>query len=160
MSDSPAAVADFIERMGLSAQADGLPRIAGRMLGYFVIHGGPASLGQLAADLQVSKASVSTNARILHGLGVLEATSVPGDRQDYYRLAERHYLRMLEGYVSRMATLRESLATAEDELPKGWDGARARLADMHNFVDVAQDHTRDLIDRLSAKDKGRDNGHG
>jgi len=160
MNDSTPAVADFIERMGMSAQADGLPRIAGRMLGYFIIHGGPASLGKLASDLQVSKASVSTNARILHGLGVLEATAVPGDRQDYYQLAERHYLRMLEGYVSRMATLRESLATAENDLPDDWDGARTRLADMHHFVDVAQDHTRDLIERLSPKPGKRDDRHG
>ncbi|MES1923723.1 MarR family transcriptional regulator [Salinisphaera sp. T31B1] len=150
MNETPAAVADFIERMGLSAQADGLPRIAGRMLGYFIIHGGPASLNRLAVDLQVSKASISTNARILHGLGVLEATAVPGDRQDYYRLAERHYLRMLEGYVTRMGTLSESLAATERDLPDSWPGARERLADMHRFVDVARDHTRDLIERLSS----------
>ncbi|GAB3671358.1 GbsR/MarR family transcriptional regulator [Salinisphaera aquimarina] len=150
MENSPEAVTAFIERMGLSAQADGLPRIAGRMLGYFIIHGGPASLAQLAIDLQVSRASVSTNARILSGLGVLEATAVPGDRQDYYRLAEQHYLRMLEGYVERMGTLRDSLARAERDLPDDWDGARERLADMHNFVDVAREHTGDLIARLGA----------
>lgn len=148
MSASPDAVTAFIERMGLSAQADGLPRIAGRILGYFIIHGGPASLARLSEDLQVSRASVSTNARILRDLGVLEATAVPGDRQDYYRLAERHYLRLLEGYVERMAPLRDSLAKAERDLPSGWDGARARLADMHTFVDAARDHTCVLIDQL------------
>ena len=156
MTTSPQAVSAFIERMGLSAQADGLPRIAGRMLGYFIIHGGPTSLAALADELQVSRASVSTNARILRDLGVLEATAVPGDRQDYYQLAERHYLPMLQGYVERMAVLRESLATAERDLPDGWDGARTRLADMHNFVDVARDHTRALIKRLQPSDDRRD----
>lgn len=156
MTTSPAAVTAFIERMGLSAQADGLPRIAGRMLGYFIIHGGPTSLARLSTDLQVSRASVSTNARILRDLGVLEATAVPGDRQDYYQLAERHYLPMLEGYVERMGVMRDSLATAERDLPDGWDGARERLADMHNFIDVARDHTRSLIDRL--RDSSDDSG--
>jgi len=151
MSESNQAVSAFIERMGLAAQSDGMPRIAGRMLGYFIIHGGPASLAALADSLQVSRASVSTNARILRNLGVLEATAVPGDRQDYYQLAERHYLRLLEGYVERMGTMSTSLAQAERELPADWDGAQARLADMHHFIDNARDDIRDLIERLAQR---------
>lgn len=153
MNRSTEPVAAFIERMGLSAQTDGMPRIAGRMMGYFIIHGGPTSLAQLAQSLQVSRASVSTNARILRDLGVLEATAMPGDRQDYYQLAERHYLPLLEGHVERMGTMSASLTQAERELPAGMDDARERLADMHSFIDIARDHTRDLIERLAARDK-------
>ena len=149
MTNPDQAVAAFIERMGLAAQQDGLPRIAGRMVGYFIIHGGPASLAELAAALQVSRASVSTNARFLRDLGVLEATARPGDRQDYYQLADRHYLRVLEGHVERMGTLGESLARAEREIPDDWHGARDRLADMHGFIRIAREHTRGLIDRLA-----------
>lgn len=135
--------------MGLSAQGDGLPRIAGRILGYFIIHGGPTSLSDLAEVLQVSRASISTNARMLRELGVLEATAVPGDRQDYYQLAPRHYLRVLEGYVERMGVLDKSLATAESEISDSNVDAQARLADMHRFVDTARAQTRDMIDQLS-----------
>ena len=160
MSDAQQAVSAFIERMGLAAQSDGMPRIAGRMLGYFIIHGGPASLAELAESLQVSRASVSTNARILRNLGVLEATAMPGDRQDYYQLVERHYLRLLEGHVERMGTMSASLAQAERELPDDWAGAQARLADMHHFIDTARDNTRTLLERLArradnASTKGR-----
>lgn len=151
-TDPPVAVSVFIERMGLSAQADGLPRIAGRMLGWFILHGGPASLADLAAALEVSRASVSTNARVLRDLGVLEATARAGDRKDYYRLADRHYLPMLEGYVERMATVRDALAAAERDLPDDWRDAQTRLVDMHRFVDTARDHTRDLIERLRRDD--------
>src|SRR5690606_21420618 len=62
-------VTRFIEQMGMSAQADGVPRIAGRIFGYFVINGGPISFTQLAQELQVSRASVSTNLRILASIG-------------------------------------------------------------------------------------------
>lgn len=155
MSRTNEPVTAFIERMGLSAQNDGLPRIAGRMMGYFIIHGGPTSLAELAAALKVSRASVSTNARILRDLGVLEATAVPGDRQDYYQLAERHYLPLLEGHVERMGAMSASLAQAERELPAGMDSARERLADMHGFIDIARDHTRDLIERLNARAKDK-----
>ena len=148
MSDTPQAVSGFIERMGLAAQSDGMPRIAGRILGYFIIHDGPASLARLAQELQVSRASVSTNARILRNLGVLEATAVPGDRQDYYQLAPRHYVRVLEGYVERMGALGESLATAEREIGDNHIAAHERLADMRAFVTTARAQTRKLIRTL------------
>lgn len=150
MATDQQAISAFIERMGLSAQGDGLPRIAGRILGYFIIHGGPTSLSQLAEALQVSRASISTNARMLRELGVLEATAVPGDRQDYYQLAPRHYLRVLEGYVQRMGVLGKSLGTAEAEIGDANRDAQARLADMHHFVDTARAQTRDLIEQLSS----------
>ncbi len=150
MSDDERAISAFIERMGLSAQGDGLPRIAGRIMGYFIVHGGPTSLSALARELRVSRASISTNARMLRDLGVLEATAVPGDRQDYYQLAPRHYLRVLEGYIERMGVLSESLSTAQADIDDARDGAQARLADMHRFVDAARAQTRSLIDSLRA----------
>ncbi|AWN15976.1 GbsR/MarR family transcriptional regulator [Salinisphaera sp. LB1] len=150
MSDDERAISAFIERMGLSAQGDGMPRIAGRILGYFIVHGGPTSLSALARELRVSRASISTNARMLRDLGVLEATAVPGDRQDYYQLAPRHYLRVLEGYIERMGVLSESLSTAQAEIDDNREGAQARLADMHRFVDAARAQTRALIDNLRA----------
>lgn len=149
MSSDQAAISAFIERMGLSAQGDGLPRIAGRILGYFIIHGGPTSLSDLAEELKVSRASISTNARMLRELGVLDATAVPGDRQDYYQLAPRHYLRVLEGYVQRMGVLGESLRTAKADIDDSHTQTQARLADMHRFVDTARAQTRDLIKQLS-----------
>ena len=94
-----AAAKSFIESIGLSAQADGLPRIAGRMLGFFVLNGGPCSLSDLAARRQVSRGRISTNARILCGLGIIQRMSKTGDRQDYFQLASNPYSRLLEGYV-------------------------------------------------------------
>lgn len=144
----------FIERMGLSAQAEGLPRIAGRMFGYFMIHGGPCNLGALAGALQVSRASVSTNARLLRDLGVLEIVTIPGDRQIYYRLTEQHSLRMLEGYIERMDAMRADLAAAQAGMPANWRGAHARLQEMYDFVDIAGENFQDIIDRLRARMQG------
>ncbi|RJS91953.1 GbsR/MarR family transcriptional regulator [Salinisphaera sp. Q1T1-3] len=147
------AISAFIERMGLSAQGDGLPRIAGRILGYFIIHGGPTTLGVLARRLAVSRASISTNARLLRDLGFLEATAMPGDRQDYYQLAPRHYVRVLENYEHRMGALGESLSQAEREIDDAHVDAQARLADMRSFVTTARAQTRALIERLQSRDE-------
>ena len=44
----------------------------------------------LAEKLRVSKASASTNARLLEELGILAHTARPGDRRDYYQRADNH----------------------------------------------------------------------
>ena len=144
------AVEPFIERMGLSAQADGLPRIAGRMWGFFIIYAGPCSFAELADRLQVSRGSISTNARILRDLGFIERVSRPGDRQDYYRLADEPYARLLEGYVERMRQTARNVADARAEIPDDWRDAQRRLAEMHDFYQAGAETTRELIEALRA----------
>ena len=56
---------NFIERMGVALDSDGLPRIAGRIFGLLLVSEDARSLDDLAAELRVSKGSVSTNARLL-----------------------------------------------------------------------------------------------
>jgi DNA-binding transcriptional regulator GbsR (MarR family) len=75
----------FIERMGLALETDGLPRIAGRIFGLLLVSDDARSLDDLAAELQVSKGSTSTNARLLEQRGLLERVCRPADRRDYYR---------------------------------------------------------------------------
>ena len=41
----------FVERMGLMVESDGLPRIAGRILGYLMVSPGESSLEDLASAL-------------------------------------------------------------------------------------------------------------
>ena len=55
----------LVERFGLRFEEDGLPRIAGRMLGLLMVSAEPRSLDELAEELQASKTSASTNARLL-----------------------------------------------------------------------------------------------
>jgi DNA-binding transcriptional regulator GbsR (MarR family) len=82
--DGPTA--HFIETMGLALESEGLPRIAGRIFGLLLVSAEARSLDELAAELQVSKASISTNARLLEHRGVLEQVSRPADRRDYYQI--------------------------------------------------------------------------
>ncbi|MDP1930273.1 MAG: MarR family transcriptional regulator [Gammaproteobacteria bacterium] len=135
----------FIEQMGLSAQADGVPRIAGRIFGYFIVHGGPVSFAQLAKELQVSRASVSTNARVLSSIGFIERVSRPGDRQDYYQLAESPFLRMIEGYMERMRRMQTILVQANGSIPEEMVATRRRLAQMSHFYEVAVRSNEQLL---------------
>lgn len=103
---------EFIERTGLFFERDGFPRIAGRVLGYLLLSPEPASLDELANALQVSKSSVSTDARLLQRMGKVERVTVPGDRRDYYRIARNMPRRMAALWRERLTGMRALLEAA------------------------------------------------
>lgn len=145
------AQGDFIEKVGLRAQADGLPRIAGRLMAFLVIHGGPFSLSELAASLQISRASVSTNGRVLANLGILEKVGVPGERQDYYKLAEKPYVELMNGYIERMrqsVTVVDDLETVVHDQAKPDAGMIKRVSEMKAFYEKAIDNSINIVDKL------------
>jgi DNA-binding transcriptional regulator GbsR (MarR family) len=138
---------EFIERMGLSAQSDGLPRIAGRMLAMFIVYDGPLSFSELAERLLVSRGSISTNARLLESLGIIERRARPGDRQDYFQLTRDPYGRLLEGYLQRMRRTRSIIDDAQQEIADINAGTRQRLQEIGNFYQTTIDNTAQLIER-------------
>jgi DNA-binding transcriptional regulator GbsR (MarR family) len=139
----------FIEQMGLNAQADGLPRIAGRIAGYFIIHGGPVSFAQMAEELKVSRGSVSTNARKLVSIGFIEKVTIPGDRQDYYQLSKAPFLRMISVYLQRMRHIQSIVETANRNIPECLSETRKRLQEMRHFYREAALSNESLLTRLS-----------
>lgn len=102
---------DFVERMGLAFEEEGFPRIAGRMIGLLLLQSSPCSLDDIASTLGVSKASVSTDARRLEQVGIVERTSFPGDRRDYYVIAPDFPLR---GASLKLAAARRMPLGAEE----------------------------------------------
>src|SRR5688572_19081616 len=85
----------FIERAGMLWEEDGLPRIAGRIFALSLLSEDPLSLDEIAEQLGVSKASVSTDTRLLERMGFLERITKPGDRKDYYQSTERSFERAI-----------------------------------------------------------------
>ena len=119
----------FVEKAGLLWENDGLPRIAGRIYGLILITEEPLSLDEIADSLGVSKASVSTDTRLLERMGFVERVSKPGDRKDYYQHTERSFERAIAERIRRMHEL-ESLIESGRALAVA-RGVRERLADHH-----------------------------
>ena len=96
----------LIERLGLVfEESDRMPRIASRILGLLLLTPGECSIDQMAERLQVSRASISVDARRLEECGVVERVTRKGDRRDYYRIAPDHYTRTLERRLKVMGRL-------------------------------------------------------
>ncbi|TXD37947.1 transcriptional regulator [Lujinxingia vulgaris] len=134
---------EFIERFGLIFEEDGAPRIAGRIFALALIEDRALTLDDMAEILQVSKASISTNTRLLDGMGLLERTTVPGDRHTYYRLAPDAFEVSLARARRRMVTVLEVLDDTLPGLPEDNPVAKRRLSKM-------QEWHRFLVDDMDA----------
>jgi DNA-binding transcriptional regulator GbsR (MarR family) len=121
------ATTQFTDRMGLLFAAEGQPPIAGRIFGYLLLSDDPCSLDQLARALRVSKASVSTNARLLADKGVLERVCRPSDRHDYYGVASDLFSRTMAERMRRWQRFTETVGEARRTLPIRSERVRARL---------------------------------
>jgi len=99
----------FIEAMGLAHEEDRLPRIAGRLVGLLILSPEPVRFDHLAARLRVSRASISTNTRLLENMGVIQRVTRPGDRRDYFKINEEPglLLRIVDRYRARQASAEE-----------------------------------------------------
>lgn len=133
MPDLPEARAAFIETIGLIAQAEGMPRSAGRLFGLLVFDGTEHSFGKLAEDLQISRGNVSASVRILEERDLVMRVAKAGDRQDYFRLADNPFPSLLRNAQARTGRAAREIEKSLDALPVGADGQRARLQDYANF---------------------------
>lgn len=152
--------AQFIERLGLFFEDDGAPRIAGRLFGILLLTRGDCSLDDLAEGLQVSKASVSTNARLLEAWGAVERVGRPGDRRDYYRIADDMQGRMLERRIERMRHMHDLIAEGEASIDVQDETVRHRLRTFAEFHAHCIDGMEAGLERLRSRESQRDQGVG
>ncbi|MCA2229232.1 GbsR/MarR family transcriptional regulator [Nonomuraea aurantiaca] len=80
---------EWVERIAMYLARDGVPPIAGRVLGWLMVCDPPEqSAGQICAAIGSSRASLTSNLRMLSSMGFLTWRTRPGERTVYYRLAE------------------------------------------------------------------------
>jgi DNA-binding transcriptional regulator GbsR (MarR family) len=147
--------ADFIDRMGLALESDGLPRIAGRIFGLLLVSEDCRSLDQLASALRVSKSSVSTNARLLEQHGVLERNSRPSDRRDYYRVPPDLFSHTMAQRLQRWERFHEAIGDARNVLPIRSRKVLERLEEYDSAYAFLTQAIREALARWRTTRKGR-----
>ncbi|MCX7558394.1 MarR family transcriptional regulator [Sulfitobacter sp. F26204] len=148
---------EFIEKTGLISQAEGLPRIAGRVFGMLIFDGDMVSFSDLATGLQVSRASISTSIRILEERGLVKRMTKPGERQDYFQLAPNPYATMLTGIQKRTLATRSEIADTISKLPANASAADrlAAYADFYASLDSAIKLALDELDAPTTSKSGQ-----
>jgi DNA-binding transcriptional regulator GbsR (MarR family) len=141
---------DFIEQIAVLLEADGLPRVAGRIFSTLLVSKEPRSLDDLASQLGVSKASISINVRLLEEKGTVERISRQADRRDYYRLSEDILERTLEQRIARWRRFHDAIASARQSCGIKEPVVRARLEAMDHVYRHMLDATSRALEEWRA----------
>ena len=145
--DTQPAISEFVERFGVALEKEGLPRIAGRILGLVTCRADAVLLDDLANELHISRGSASTNTRLLEDLGVLERISIRGDRRVRYRLSDDPYGRFLEATVERIRYRQRIIGDALGRIPEAPEVVQQRFRSMLRFNEMTIDNIHGLLER-------------
>jgi DNA-binding transcriptional regulator GbsR (MarR family) len=127
-------LARFIERMGMYFESYGIPRIGGRILGLLLVAHEPLSAERIASILRVSRASISTNFRVLLTSGLAEKVTFPGDRTTYFVFPESGLEKTLLVEIQGIDVMKRLVQQGLAALPDN-DSARSRMQEMVNWAD-------------------------
>jgi len=117
----------FVEDFGAIIERQGMPRMAGRIMGWLLISDKPyQTANDLMEALRASKASISTSTQLLIRLGFIERTSLLGERRDYFRIKPGALPQHTKATFAEITTFRElierglSLIEGEDNTNRQW----------------------------------------
>jgi DNA-binding transcriptional regulator GbsR (MarR family) len=130
------ALQEFVESMGVYFERFALPRIGGRILGLLLIADRPLSLDDMASTLRVSRASISTNMRLLTASSLAEQVSFPGDRRDYYRFGPETWVRALTTEIEGVMMLRRIAERGRAATSDAEGMASEHLEELQEFCDL------------------------
>lgn len=135
----PQRLVEWVERVAsFCTDQYGLPPITGRILGWLMVCDPPEqSAGQISAAIGASRASLTTNMRLLTSSGLVRRRSRPGQRTAYYLLEPDAWKTVT---LHRIATLASFNEIAEEAIKLIGPGT-ARAARL--------EHTRDFYDWMS-----------
>ncbi len=140
MEDSQTKDKQFAEEVGIVFEQTGMPRMAGRILGWLLISDPPhQSTEQITKALIASKGSISTMTRLLIQIGLIERLSLPGVRCDYFRLRSDAWQHMIgRGLTEEIKMVRQlaehGLELLGDKTPvtKNW---LEEMRDVYTFLE-------------------------
>lgn len=148
VSAAETARADFIEKIGVIVQSEGLPRIAGRVLAMLLYDGERVSFGQLADALQVSRGSISSSVRLLESQQLIKRVAKAGDRQDYFQVIDNAFVNMVEASAARVSRAAADIEDSLKDIPASETGPRERVASYAAFYRALENGLRTTAEAL------------
>ena len=155
MENKPLEKLQFVEEFGIYFEAQQMPRMAGRILGWLLVCTPPQqSADELMDTLQASRGTISTMTRMLLQLGFIEKISQPGERRDYFRLRPHVWQVLMAARMVEITRLRQM---AERGLGLMGEGAtvqeRERLEEMRILYQFFETEMPHLLQRYEEEIK-------
>lgn len=145
------AATQFIERLSLFAEGEGLPRMAGKIAGLLIVRQEPVSFDEIATALQISRGSVSTNTRLLESRGLIRRISKLGERKDLFEVVDDLPGCLLEETLRRQRLLRDLASDSLRRLDGEEEKTRCALEKMEQFQTLAISTTEQMLESWREK---------
>lgn len=130
----------YVDEVAEFFVAEGLPLIAGRVIGWLLISDPPEQTpAQLTTVLQVSRSSISSATRLLTPSGLVERTRRRGDRNEYFRIAPDGWSRMLMRRYAQTTAFRQVTERGLEVLAGSTSERRDRLThvtELYRFLEI------------------------
>jgi len=134
----------FIHSMGVYFESYGIARIGGLILGLLMVAHEPLSAEEIATTLKVSRASVSTNFRILLTSGLAEKVMLHGDRTSYYAFPTTAWELAIQVSTQSVIALKRLAEQGLQAVDAG-DSVQTRLQQTIEFCDMQVEYNQKMI---------------
>lgn len=147
---------EFVERVARFFADEGLPMVAGRVIGWLLICEPPEqSAAELAETLDASRSSIGNATRMLTPSGLVEGVRRRGQRQEYFRIAPDSWSRMLAARYRKTAAFREVVADGLQVLGDAPAERRERLEQVHELYEFLESELPALWRRWEERKSAR-----
>ncbi len=149
MSD---ALHNFVEEFALAYEAVGVPRVAGRILGWLMVCDPPEQTpSQLVATLGVSKASISTMTRLLTQMHLIEKVPKRGARSDFYRIRPGIWTQRVRNGLASLVIYKQLAEKGLKLMETAPPERSERLLEMHQIYSFFEEELKGMFERLEKR---------
>ena len=135
----------FIQHMGGYFESSGVPPIGGRILGLLMVSHEPLSAQDIAAMLHISRASISTNFRVLDAAGLVERFTSHADRVTYYTFPDTAWEQAMILGARRAQNFKRIVQEGLAAMPEK-DAARSHLLRGTEYADLVIEFFRRQVE--------------
>jgi DNA-binding transcriptional regulator GbsR (MarR family) len=145
----------YIEAFGNVAARNALPAIAGRIAAILYLTPAPVSFSALERELGVSRASISTNTRLLEYLGTIVRIKIKGQRENFFASSPNVNVRTIERELARaresLDQIRKASAGLEPYAQTFPPAVKAQMRGIERLFQGRCDHLVRYRDELTAE---------
>ncbi|HIE16665.1 MAG TPA: MarR family transcriptional regulator [Dehalococcoidia bacterium] len=138
----------LVEDVGILFNELGLPRMAGRILGWLLVCSPPhQSATELSSALGGSKGSISSMTRLLIEVGLIERMSLPQQRITYYRIKPGAWHEIMRNRMAHLTSMRQLVQRGLELVPRQDVQLEKRLREILDFYTFFERELPLLLDR-------------
>jgi DNA-binding transcriptional regulator GbsR (MarR family) len=139
------------EALGFVFESYGMPRAAGRVLGWLTVCVPPEqSTRDLSDALGLAPSTISTTSRILQSWGVLERVSRPHDRKRYLRLRPGGWIEAMAREVDAWLLVKPSITHLHELLAGTPAEVHGRVDELYELILFIEREIPALLERFAA----------